>query len=160
MLNVQSFVGTHFIPFILFGSLLVSMAILRQEQMWSRWEGSLSETPVLWLISRCDSGSNLKSRLDWKYELFYLTASLTRKAEMGCGAEQFKLTLLSTLVEWRNIFLFRNISWLIDHCCFLEALNRVAMQKPLCLLTSSTSLSPFFLLLFLDYLYHLLFLLQ
>lgn len=82
--------------------------------------------------------------------------------ELGWGAEHH--WLLSTSLEWKNTFLFRNImcSKLVNLYCFLEALNPVASHKPLVFLHPQLllCLPSFSLLLFLDYLFHWLFPLQ
>lgn len=127
--------------------------------MWSRWEGSLSETPVPWLISRCDSGSNQKGGLTGS-----VTASLTKKAQRWAGVLNILDWLLNTSLEWKDTFLFRNsvYSKLIYLYCFLEALNLVASHKPHVFWHRQLllHLPSFSLLLFLNYLFHSLFPLQ
>lgn len=94
----------------------------------------------------------------------YLSSSLTEKAQRWAGVLNIMDWLLSTSLEWKNTFLFRNImcSKLVNLYCFLEALNLVASHKPLVFWHPQLllCLPSFSLLLFLDYLFHWLFPLQ
>lgn len=57
------------------------------------WEGNLSEIPVHWLISRCDSGSNQKGGLTESVNKHLPLFQFNWKGtEMGWGAEHHGLT--------------------------------------------------------------------